>query len=211
MTFTHAWEKKKKASGVAQLCTWADMNLRVCVHMHVSVYLSAHANVCVDWFAGEEEAGRERQWAVPGWRLCLPGEIPRGSKALQTHRPRIQSPEHVHGPAHVWVRQGDWIISWQKHTYAWTAYLCINMDRTNWKTACFKTLEHMFFFIVCSHAKLGPRTMFHQPPLPSVFHLLIYHWNLYIYHLISTHIFLHTARVTYTHRCSCKWSTNGEK
>lgn len=138
--------------------------LHTCIHMHVSVYLSTHANVCVDWFAGEEEAGRERQWAVPGWRLCLPGEIPRGSKALQTHWPRSQSPEHVHGPAHVWVRQGDWIISWQKHTYAWTAYLCINMDRTNWKAACFKTLEHMFSFIVCSHAKLGPRTPPRTPP-----------------------------------------------
>lgn len=58
-------------------------------------------------FAGEEEEGRERQRAVPGRRLCLSGEVPRGGKALQTHRPRAESPEHVHRPAHVRVRQGD--------------------------------------------------------------------------------------------------------
>lgn len=96
--------------------------------------------------------------------------------------------------------------------HAWTEYLSISVDRVNWKGLDVLRLWNICFSSSCAiMPSWGPALCLAAPPLTSVFHLLIYHWDLHIYHLMCTHVFLYNTMVTYTHGCSLKWDTNREK
>lgn len=179
--------------------------------MHVGVYLSTH--LCLCWLICRRGRSGVRTTMSCSWQMSMPT---RGNSTRQQSFTNVLAtnpkPWACTLTCECLSTQRWLIVNQQKHTYAWTAYLCIYIDRTNWKGLRVLGLWNICFS--SSYAVMpswGPVLCSTGPPLPSAFHLLIYHWNLHIYHPIRTHIFLYNARVTYTHRCSCKWRTNGKK
>lgn len=57
--------------------------------------------------AGAEEARGEQPRAVPGGRVRLPGEVPRGREAVQKERAREPGAGDVLRPTHVRLRKGN--------------------------------------------------------------------------------------------------------